>query len=207
MSTKTKEVTCVDRKTYRLTVGNTYTVKESKRKGFYDLENDAGREVSYATDLFQDVPEESTTDQIIESITASADPEARELQIQYNNGGQQQTVNLNGLLSVSGTNISCGISQVYGLNGLTSALSRQFQDHEDAQRIREAMFACALETWMRAMDETGFIILSTNQNDDNFSIASEYLNSVSANTISTVNPNSDNTIVMWTVDAVEQFAE
>ena len=132
-----------------------------------------------------------------------------------NNYRRESSVQLN----ESGCSISCGIFQLSGINNLLNTISmfksniftdlRGLENTDINITEEDINTADILESVINEVvenaEDTGLIILSTNVTSNN-SITEEYievLDRMSASTVETENPNSNNRIKMWTLQITE----
>lgn len=190
-----KQVICVNPKNYRLTRNLEYAVQEVET-GWYQVINDAGRSVRYASDLFQDVVVESTREDVLGSLTVTAND--RLLTIRFTIDGDDVVANIN-RLTESGTDISCGIGQLAGLNGLAGNVSRLFNGRR-LDLSQEVLNAC-IEEEVSNSEDCAFLLLSTNiENNEYADLISNALDPLCTTHITQNNPNSGNNITLWIID-------
>lgn len=200
-----KLVRCINAKNYRITVGNEYTVTNvNGREGYYNVINDNGRSVTYASNLFEDVPTESTVEEILATLNVNITDENVVLNFTADGNNRRVTVRK---LTETNTNISCGIKQLYGINPFTTTLVNNLNEFSNRGNLVQQLINRAYETMINSTSSAGIILLSTNENDTNFNVTNEALDRIANQSYSTLNPNSDNTIKMWIMDVSENFVE
>lgn len=222
-------------------------VNESETR--YSLVNDKGVQKNYCKSLFDEVVEEVVVPQraprqprrvepIPVPVPVRVIPQVEELNIVTNIHEdsdedhivfQIDVTFLPGFvyskrineLAIEGTNISCGVSQIYGIDGFKSAirilknelqayiqnnrenftLSEDFNLDEIMSDITKALVQDMISYFQDEDGDVkaGILILSTTSNSINeLPILKEALDEVST-VVETRNPNSGNTITMWTI--------
>lgn len=220
-------------------------VNESETR--YSLVNDKGVQKNYCKSLFDEVIEEVVVPQRaprqprrIEPVLVPVRgiPQVEELNIVTNIHESSDTEDLNfqiditfipgftyskriNQLNISDTDISCGVSQIYGIDGLKNdirnlndelrayvqnnrenfTLSEDFNLDEVMSDITKALVQDMISYFQDEDGDvkTGILILSTTSNSINeLPILKEALNEVST-VVETRNPKSGNTITMWTI--------
>ena len=197
-----KQVRCVNPKNYKLTLNSQYLVEEDG--DFYLVVNDNGKNVRYYRDLFEDV-------QIAVQPPVIPEPPRRTEQdcinsININNGLIRYTdINNNNVsfewnYGYSGTDISCGIAQLYRIDDLMNLILNHVDTNDnDFEDLIKELFVKTLKSVIGTR-ENRFVLISTAYNDEcedfyhylsNLShVETEWLN----------NPNSGNEIKMWTIN-------
>lgn len=205
-----KQVTCRNRKNYSLTVGRQYTSDSTDMaEGYTSIVNDAGRRARYATDLFEDVviatPTPDTVQQILETVRVSATSD--NIVLNFTIDGDNRRI-LNARLTEEGSNISCGVRQMSGLNGFTSRLVNSLSEFEDRGDLVQQLINKAYAMMVNSSESCSIVILSTNDDENSqFSITDIALNLISVSSHRAMNPNSGNNIKLWIVDVSENFEE
>ena len=189
-----KQVICRNPKGYRLTQGREYTVNDELREGYYQLQNDNNRTVFYADDLFEDVPTESTVEEIIQSMAITIS-DVGAISVRYNVDGNDRTLNYT--LSITRTQNSCGIGDVSGINGLVNHINQHVINRQD---LRIQFLRKVVETFVDNF-EFGLFLFSTNiDGNDNITAIDEVLTNLSLARIQKLNPNSGNQIALWILE-------
>jgi len=232
-----------------ISLGSEYeVVNESETR--YSLVNDKGVQKNYCKSLFDEILEEVAVPQRaprqprrVEPVPAPAPvrviPQVEELNIVTNIHESSDDDDLNfqiditfipgftyskriNQLSIADTNISCGVSQVFGIDGFKHdirnlknelqayiqnnrenfTLGEDFNLDEVMSDITKALVQDMISYFQDGEDvdiRAGILILSTTSGSINeLPILKEALNEVST-VVETRNPNSGNTITMWTI--------
>lgn len=108
------------------------------------------------------------------------------------------------ILGNSGTDVSCGIRQIFDINNFYDTLTEFFEEElphipvELRNTIIDGMFRKSVETVMHNVADTvGMFIVSTNENTDYFPRVDSQLQPLTVASHSRVNPNSGNPIKLW----------
>lgn len=191
-------VTCINARSYSLTVGQEYDANESPRAGFYEVINDAGHQVNYSTDLFEEVPTESTPEQIIESIRVSSGNTNIIARFTMDGVDVEMTIPR---LTIDNTSISCGIKQLYEMNRFTNQIiSRAPEGLIQRGNVLQVLIDKIYEENVTTVTDCAMVLLSTNTNAENFERTAAAMNKIAVEEHDAVNPNSSNTIRLWVVD-------
>lgn len=201
-----KQVVCINPKRYNLTQGGEYEVANNPTRGMYRVTNDNGRSMRYSSDLFRDVPQEDTVDEIISSINFTRDDN----QIVITLTMDDETIRYTFTENLSRLSCSCGIHSITGITSMISFVDR-LEDRENL-RIRVLAEIILYCTRVRGI---GMILISTNINCANYGYLVEaiaYLRASNHRIIETTsyNPNSGNSIALYTFivrDVVEDLDE
>lgn len=194
-----KEIKCIENNGYNITVGNTYMVLQ-ETPDFYYMINDKGTTVKYAKVMFEDTeveveaePVKQRTEQdMIDSLNITSG------RVTFRNI-EDNEVSFNYSFSDSGTEISCGIRQLYELDNLLYNISNSIPDEDDYIDLRKAILKGIIEKRIidgNVGERCAMRILSTtiNQDSDMLSVLDEMADFTSEEKH---NPNSGNTIKMW----------
>lgn len=204
-------VTCTNAKDYKLTVGQAYDLVKETSDYFYVV-NDGGTTAKYVRELFQrgpgrvanapapqpavarpvvpPPPPRRTSRNVIASMRGTVGS------VTFNDINNR-TVIFNNPFDYESTEISCGVSQVSGLNTLLSRIDTSFNDEDDYLEEKKALLRIALTNFLIERNGVAMYLLSTNLNgqepeliavmDEVAGVASEVKR----------NPNSGNNIKTW----------
>jgi len=221
-------------------------VNESETR--YSLINDKGVQKNYCKSLFDEIIEEIVVPQRVPRqprrvepipVPVRVIPQVEELNIVTNIHESSDNDDLNfqiditfipgftyskriNQLSISDTNISCGVSQIYGIDGLKGdirnlnnelqayiqnnrenfTLTEDFNLDEVMSDITKALVQDMISYFQgeEAVVKTGLLILSTtNRSINELPMLKESLDEVSTTRVETRNPNTGITITMWTI--------
>lgn len=195
-----KEIKCIENNGYNITVGNVYLLLQESQD-FYFVVNDNNKTVKYSKQMFELVEEEAP--QVIEPVKRTEQDMIDS--IVWNNNSvrfndlDNNVVNVNNAFSDYGTEASCGIKAIDGLDATLQYINAAVPEDDDYLELRKAIFKIILKNriiYKYAGDNCAMRILSTtaNQDSDMLSVLDEM-----ANMVSEVknNPNSGNDIKMW----------
>lgn len=199
-----KTIRCINPKNYRLTLNAEYqTLNETDNLDTYTIINDGGLRRNYRATLFEDVVTELTDAQIFASISLLED---NTITVSNRTEG---TVNINpGEITLTRTPISCGIYQISNLNTIIGRIKEAIFTGFDQETVAfqdeliERIFKKYLVLFTM---ESNFLslVLSTNNNSDDFVRIEELLSDMALFTHEGVNPNSNNTITFWYITKEE----
>lgn len=202
---------CINPKNYKLTQGNEYEILQQE-DGYYLLVNDSNKTVRYYSDLFDDVEESNET---VEAFTPPPPPPARtevdvinSLNVIANNlrctvtyvdlNNQTVTFQTNSI-EISGTDISCGIHQMSGINDVLASIDSNVNTTEDdLLELRKEIVKRVMSLLInRNRGNSRWMLISTNNNnlyEDYF----EVFDSLAQTNLGWENnPNSGNEIKLW----------
>jgi hypothetical protein len=199
---------CTNPKNYKLTQGKVYEILDEE-DGYYLLINDSNKTVRYYSDLFEDV---ETT----ETVTPPPPPPVRteadvisSLSVVRNNYRchvtyvdlNNQNVNFDtASINAIDINISCGIKQMYNINGILETIDENISaDDDDLLELKKEIFKRTISLFINMYRTAArWILMSTNY-DDHFEDYYDVLNELSEETSLewSENPNSGNEIKLW----------
>lgn len=199
---------CTNPKNYKLTQGKVYEILDEE-EGYYLLINDSNKTVRYYSDLFDDV------EQTVEETAPPPSPPVRteadvisSLNVTHNNHRCNITyVDLNNEtidfqtsnIGISGTDISCGIRQIYNVNEILSNIDSYIDiEDDDLLELRKEIVKRVITLFIRNnRGNSRWMLMSTN-NDDTFEDYFEIFDSLAQTNLGwEENPNSGNEIKLW----------
>ena len=203
---------CINPKNYKLTQGKVYEILDEE-DGYFLLVNDSNKTVRYYSDLFDDVEESNET---VEAFTPPPPPPPARTEadvissLNVTCAGQRcsvtyvdlnnQTVNFQtSTIGISGTNISCGIRQMYSINNILSSIDNNVNtDEDDLLELSKEIVKRVISLLIRAnRGNTRWMLMSTNADviyEDYF----EVIDSLAQTNLGWENnPNSENEIKLW----------
>lgn len=202
---------CTNPKNYKLTQGKVYDILEEE-DGYYLLVNDSNKTVRYYSDLFDDVEESNET---VEAFTPPPPPPARteadvisSLNVTSNGTRcnvtyvdlNNQTVNFQtNTIGISGTDISCGVRQMYNINDILSGIDHAVSTtDDDLLELRKEIVKRVISLLIITnRGNSRWMLMSTNNNglyEDYF----EVFDSLAQTNLGWENnPNSGNEIKLW----------
>ena len=201
---------CTNPKNYKLTQGKVYEILDEE-DGYFLLVNDSNKTVRYYSDLFDDVEESNET---VEAFTPPPPPPPARTEADVisslNCGGQRctvtyvdlnnQTVNFQtSTIGISGTDISCGIRQISGINDILYCIDNNVNTNEDdLLELRKEILKRVISLLInRNRGNTRWMLMSTN-NDDSYEDYFEVFDSLAQTNLGWENnPNSGNEIKLW----------
>ncbi len=211
-----KQVTCINAKNYALTKGNPYIILGSTRD-MYNIENDKNKIASYSKKLFEEIRQaiveevveepvvNPTLDSIKEALVINMDVgRAYDFDITYNVG--RRNYNASPSLSLSGSEISCGVNQIYNLNAFSTSIYNFGQRFNtiNAEERRELTTHISKTCFELIKENTSCMaVLSTNTNHNRFSIVDTGLEELTDSHETAINSNSGNTIKTWLLNCVD----
>lgn len=201
-----KQVVCINPKRYNLTQGREYEVANNPTRGMYRVTNDNDRSMRYSADLFRDVPQEDTVDQIISTITFDRDNNQINIELRIDG----ESIRYAFIEPLVRLNCSCGIHSITSVSGMIAFVNTL----EDRENLRIRVLAEIILYCTRVRD-IGMMLISTNTNCTNYEYlvgAIAYLRTNNHRIIETTshNPNSGNNIALYTfivTDVVEDLDE
>ena len=198
---------CTNPKNYKLTQGKVYEILDEE-DGYFLLVNDSNKTVRYYSDLFGDIeeaveevapppPPARTEADVISSLNVTCgDQRCTVTYVDLNN----QTVNFQtSTIGISGTEISCGIRQISGINNILSSIDNNVSTaDDDLLELRKEIVKRVISLLIRAnRGNTRWMLMSTNANviyEDYF----EVIDSLAQTNLGWEdNPNSGNEIKLW----------
>lgn len=198
---------CTNPKNYKLTQGKVYEILDEE-DGYFLLVNDSNKTVRYYSDLFDDV-------EVVETIAPPPPPPARteadvisSLNVTPNNvrctvtyvdlNNQTVTFQTNSI-EISGTDISCGIRQMSGINDVLASIdSNVSTTDDDLLELRKEIVKRVMSLLInRNRGNSRWMLISTNSN----SIYEDYFDVFDSLAQTNLgwenNPNSGNEIKLW----------
>ena len=178
---------CINPKNYKLTQGKVYEILDEE-DGYFLLVNDSNKTVRYYSDLFGDVEE------AVEEVAPPPPPARTEtdvissLNVTYNHQRctvtyvdlNNQTVNFQtSTIGISGTDISCGIRQISGINDILYCIDNNVNTNEDdLLELRKEILKRVISLLInRNRGNTRWMLMSTN-NDDSYEDYFEVIDSL-----------------------------
>lgn len=203
---------CINSKNYKLTQGNEYQILQQE-DGYYLIVNDSNKTVRYYSDLFDDVEE------AVEEVAPPTPPARTEadvissLNVTYNDQRCSVTyVDLNNqfvtfqtsTIGITGTEISCGIRQISGINDILSSIDNNVNTNEDdLLELRKEIVKRVISLLIRYnRGNTRWMLMSTN-NNDSYEDYFEVFDSLAQTNLGWENnPNSGNDIKLWVFNSL-----
>ena len=204
-----RTVKCKNTKGYKLTEGKDYEIS-ARRSGYVYLINDNGVNAKYAEELFEAVegsntrtarpvptpvvPPRRTERDVINSIVSTSDA------ITFTDiDNRLRTIN-NGT-GGHGTNISCGIAQISGIDGIIEQINALFDGaDEDYIPTRKALMKAAIQNFAINRYPNAMVLVSTttDSDEDLLTVLDEMASGNNGITTSSRrNRNSRNMIKLW----------
>ena len=198
---------CINPKNYKLTQGKIYEILDEE-DGYFLLVNDSNKTVRYYSDLFDDVEE------AVEEVAPPPPPARTEADVisslNVTCAGQRCTVtyvdlnnqNVNfqtSTIGISGTDISCGIRQIHGINDVLSRIENNVDTEDnDLLELKKEIVKRVISLLInRNRGNTRWMLMSTN-NDYIFEDYFEVFDSLAQTNLGWENnPNSGNEIKLW----------
>ena len=198
---------CINPKNYKLTQGKVYEILDEE-DGYFLLVNDSNKTVRYYSDLFGDVEE------AVEEVAPPTPPARTEADVisslNVTCAGQRCTVTYVDLnnqsvgfqtstIGISGTDISCGIRQISGINDILYCIDNNVNTNEDdLLELRKEILKRVISLLInRNRGNTRWMLMSTN-NDVSYEDYFEVFDSLAQTNLGwETNPNSENEIKLW----------
>ena len=198
---------CTNPKNYKLTQGKVYEILDEE-DGYFLLVNDSNKTVRYYSDLFDDVEE------AVEEVAPPTPPARTEADVisslNVTNNGQRCTVTYVDLnnqtvtfqtntIGIAGTDISCGIRQMYNINNILLSIDNNVSTaDDDLLELKKEIVKRVISSLIRYnRGNTRWMLMSTNDNviyEDYF----EVFDSLAQTNLGWENnPNSGNEIKLW----------
>ena len=198
---------CTNPKNYKLTQGKVYEILDEE-DGYFLLVNDSNKTVRYYSDLFGDVeeaveevapplPPARTEADVISSLNVTSNTARCHITyVDLNN----QTVNFQtSTIGISGTEISCGIRQMHGINEILSSIDNNVSTaDDDLLELRKEIVKRVISSLInRNRGNSRWMLMSTN-NDDRYEDYFDVFDSLAQTNLGWENnPNSGNEIKLW----------
>ena len=206
---------CINPKNYKLTQGNEYEILQQE-DGYYLLVNDSNKTVRYYSDLFDDVEQ---ANEPVEEVAPPPPPARTEADVisslnvtcivsrcivtyvDLNN----QTVNFQtSTIGIDGTNISCGIRQISGINDILLSIDNNVStEDDDLLELRKEIVKRVISLFIRHnRGNARWMLMSTNY-DDAFEDYFDVFDSLAQTNLGWENnPNSGNDIKLWVFNSL-----
>lgn len=203
---------CTNPKNYKLTQGKIYEILDEE-DGYFLLVNDSNKTVRYYSDLFDDVEE------TVEEVAPPPSPARTEADVisslNVTCGGQRctvtyvdlnnQTVNFQtSTIGITGTEISCGIRQISGINDILLSIDNNVStEDDDLLELRKEIVKRVISLFIRHnRGNTRWMLMSTNY-DGAFEDYFDVLDSLAQTNLGWENnPNSGNGIKLWVFNSL-----
>lgn len=203
-----RTVKCKNTKGYKLTEGKDYEIS-ARRSGYVYLINDNGVSAKYAEELFETV--EGSNTRTARPVPTPIPPRRTERDVINSIAGTRGSITfmdinnvlrtINNNMSGTGTNISCGIAQVSGIDGLMEQISNQFSDlDQDYLPTQKALMKAAIQHFVINPNPNAMVLVSTTEDSDEDLLAVLDLMASGESGITTSsrrNRNSGNNIKLW----------
>lgn len=198
---------CINPKNYKLTQGNEYEILQQE-DGYYLIVNDSNKTVRYYSDLFGDIeeaveevapppPPARTEADVISSLNVTCiASRCTVTYVDLNN----QTVNFQtSTIGIDGTEISCGIRQMHGINDILSSIDNNVStEDDDLLELRKEIVKRVISLLInRNKGNTRWMLMSTNNNDSYEDYFDVFDSLAQTNLGWENNPNSENDIKLW----------
>ena len=198
---------CINPKNYKLTQGKIYEILDEE-DGYFLLVNDSNKTVRYYSDLFDDIEE------VIEEVAPPPPPARTEADVisslNVTCGDQRCTVTYVDLnnqtvyfqtstIGISGTEISCGIRQISGINNILSSIDNNVSTaDDDLLELRKEIVKRVISLLIHYnRGNTRWMLMSTNS-DDCYEDYFDVFDSLAQTNLGwETNPNSGNEIKLW----------
>ena len=198
---------CTNPKNYKLTQGKVYEILDEE-EGYFLLVNDSNKTVRYYSDLFDDVeeaqpvappppPPARTEADVISSLNVTANN--LRCTVTYVDLNNQTVTFQTNTIGVSGTNISCGIHQMSGINDVLASIDGNVSTtDDDLLELRKEIVKRVMSLLInRNRGNSRWMLISTNSN----SIYEDYFDVFDSLAQTNLgwenNPNSGNDIKLW----------
>ena len=207
---------CINPKNYKLTQGKVYEILDEE-DGYFLLVNDSNKTVRYYSDLFGDVEEDTEP---VEEVAPPPPPARTEADVisslNVTCNGQRCTVTYVDLnnqsvgfqtstIGISGTDISCGIRQISGINDVLSTIDNNVNtDEDDLLELRKEIVKRVISLLInRNRGNTRWMLMSTN-NNESYEDYFEVIDSLAQTNLGWENnPNSGNEIKLWVFNSLD----
>ena len=168
---------CTNPKNYKLTQGKVYEILDEE-DGYFLLVNDSNKTVRYYSDLFGDIeeaveevapppPPARTEADVISSLNVTCN--GQRCTVTYVDLNNQSIGFQTSTIEISGTNISCGIRQISGINDILYCIDNNVNtDEDDLLELKKEIVNRVISLLInRNRGNTKWMIMSTN-NDSSF---------------------------------------
>ena len=200
---------CTNPKNYKLTQGKVYEILDEE-DGYFLLVNDSNKTVRYYSDLFGDViaipdeetiapppPPARTEADVISSLNVTH--VGQRCIVTYVDLNNQTVTFQTSTIGISGTDISCGIRQISGINDVLSTIDNNVNtDEDDLLELRKEIVKIVISSLIRYnRGNTRWMLMSTN-NNESYEDYFEAIDSLAHTNVGWENnPNSENEIKLW----------
>ena len=198
---------CTNPKNYKLTQGKVYEILDEE-DGYFLLVNDSNKTVRYYSDLFGDVeeaveevapppPPARTEADVISSLNVTCN--GQRCTVTYVDLNNQPVTFQTTTVGIAGTDISCGIRQISGINDILSSIDNNVNtDEDDLLELKKEIVNRVISLLInRNRGNTRWMIMSTN-NDSSFEDYFDVFDSLAQTNLGwETNPNSGNEIKLW----------
>ncbi len=198
---------CTNPKNYKLTQGKVYEILDEE-DGYFLLVNDSNKTVRYYSDLFSDAeeteqqvapppPPARTEADVISSLNVTSS--GQRCSVTYVDLNNQTVTFQTSTIGISGTDISCGIRQISGINDILYCIDNNVNTNEDdLLELRKEILKRVISLLInRNRGNTRWMLMSTN-NDDSYEDYFEVFDSLAQTNLGWENnPNSENEIKLW----------
>ena len=191
-------------KKFALTKGKKYEILD-EQENRVRIVNDNNIQAFYGKSLCEDPkPKVPVLEDVVNSVVF--DPNnGPDGQVTITVLGQAYTTAIN--LECERPKISCGIREVWGLNGFATGLAAFLAAIEVVgmtapfkKAVVKAMFeATILGIMEEEAEEAGIFMLSTNTNGPNFGLINDVLQPMAVTDYTAMNPGSENEIKLWII--------
>ena len=204
---------CINPKNYKLTQGKVYEILDEE-DGYYLLVNDSNKTVRYYSDLFDDIeeaveevapppPPARTEADVISSLNVTCN--GQRCTVTYVDLNNQPVTFQTTTVGIAGTDISCGIRQISGINDILSSIDNNVNtDEDDLLELRKEIVKRVISLLInRNRGNTRWMLMSTN-NNESYEDYFEVIDSLTqANLGWENNPNSENDIKLWVFNSLD----
>lgn len=196
---------CTNPKNYALTLNRPYEVLEDE--GDYILIiNDNNKTQRYYKNLFEEdvieipLPPQRTEQNIIDSLNVISQ-NGRNIQVTFTDLNNEQISFSIGIANTN-SNISCGVKEFDGLNGIFEQIERHINtDEDDMETLKATIFKKILRVITHTLAANCRFVLCSTNNNDNYEDYFNILDEVSVSTTAWArNPNSNNNIKVWILE-------
>ena len=204
---------CTNPKNYKLTQGKVYEILDEE-DGYFLLVNDSNKTVRYYSDLFGDIeeaveevapppPPARTEADVISSLNVTCN--GQRCTVTYVDLNNQSIGFQTSTIEISGTNISCGIRQISGINDILYCIDNNVNtDEDDLLELKKEIVNRVISLLInRNRGNTKWMIMSTN-NDSSFEDYFDVFDSLAQTNLGwETNPNSGNEIKLWVFNSLD----
>lgn len=205
---------CINPKNYKLTQYKVYEILDEE-DGYFLLVNDSNKTVRYYSDLFDDLeqanelieevvppPPARTEADVISSLNVTSN--GQRCSVTYVDLNNQTVTFQTSTISISSTDISCGIRQMHGINDILSSIDNNVStDEDDLLELRKEIVKRVISLLIRYnRGNTRWMLMSTNYDGD-FEDYFDVFDSLAQTNLGWENnPNSGNEIKLWVFNSL-----